>query len=349
MTPPQSSTFNLQSSIGALAPLPFPRVLQIALRGIRIRLGRSLVTLSGVVLGIAFLVSSLTTQLIDRAVGTERELRRTVNLMETVLRAEIGAPENKIIAIVACGGLSPPEQQFVASLAKSRPSALRGLNVTAPDVTPADAATLGASASAILVLGTAPRCDQSPLTLTSGMQSPLLLDSRTDRTFPEPLLPSIRRIAFFNAEPDRAERLARNARAEHFRLLWIVLISMAVTMTGVANALLMSVTERFREIGTIKCLGGLSRFIRTLFLIESALIGFAGSLIGALTGAGLTLLVYSLTYSFTAVFSALAYGWLLLIIATASVIGTILAMLAALYPAHTASRMLPAAALRSTV
>jgi ABC-type lipoprotein release transport system permease subunit len=122
-----------------------------------------------------------------------------------------------------------------------------------------------------------------------------------------------------------------------------------VTTIGVSNALLMSVTERFREIGTMKCLGALSRFIRTLFLIESSLIGFAGSVIGAILGALLPMVAYGFTYSFPQVFGSMPYGWLVLAAAASTIAGTVLSVVAALYPARFASRMVPASALRSTV
>ena len=41
------------------------------------------------------------------------------------------------------------------------------------------------------------------------------------------------------------------------RMLWLILVSMVVCAVGIANAMLMSVTERFREIATLKCLGAL--------------------------------------------------------------------------------------------
>ncbi|HIM09210.1 TPA: FtsX-like permease family protein, partial [Candidatus Poribacteria bacterium] len=64
--------------------------------------------------------------------------------------------------------------------------------------------------------------------------------------------------------------------------LWLVTMSLIVCVVGIANAMLMSVTERFREIGTMKCLGALDGFIVRLFLLESAFQGFVGALIGAL-------------------------------------------------------------------
>ncbi|MFW2366448.1 MAG: ABC transporter permease, partial [Desulforhopalus sp.] len=65
---------------------------------------------------------------------------------------------------------------------------------------------------------------------------------------------------------------------------WIVFLSLLVCIVGIINAQLMSVTERFREIGTLKCLGALDRFIVRIFVIEASLQGVAGSVVGALLG-----------------------------------------------------------------
>jgi len=155
---------------------------------------------------------------------------------------------------------------------------------------------------------------------------------------------------FFGKEAREQEsELVETARQERFRITWIVAVSLMVTVVTVANALLMSVTERFREIGTMKCLGALSSFIRTLFLIESALIGMAGSILGAIVGAVFTLVIYGFTYRFGPVFGSINYGWLFLAAGGAVVCGTLMSMAAAIYPARVASRMVPADALRSTV
>ena len=115
--------------------------------------------------------------------------------------------------------------------------------------------------------------------------------------------------------------------------------------------MLMSVTERFREIGTMKCLGALSAFVRTLFLLESAITGVGGGLIGGLVGLLFSYVAYGFTYGFglttsslSSVASGLALDFLLSFLA-----GVILAVAAALYPASVASRMVPADALRSNV
>jgi putative ABC transport system permease protein len=46
---------------------------------------------------------------------------------------------------------------------------------------------------------------------------------------------------------------------------WIIILSLLVCVVGIVNAQLMAVTERFREIGTMKCLGALDRFVLRLF------------------------------------------------------------------------------------
>jgi hypothetical protein len=55
---------------------------------------------------------------------------------------------------------------------------------------------------------------------------------------------------------------------------WIIILSLLVCVVGIVNAQLMAVTERFREIGTMKCLGALDRFILRLFILESRLGGY---------------------------------------------------------------------------
>src|SRR5262249_9292677 len=52
----------------------------------------------------------------------------------------------------------------------------------------------------------------------------------------------------------------------HARQIWLVVMSLVVCTVGISNSMLMSVTERFKEIGTMKCLGALDSFIVKLFL-----------------------------------------------------------------------------------
>jgi hypothetical protein len=339
----------LYTTIGEQTLPPFRRVFQIAVQGIRIRIGRSLVTLSGVVLGTAFLMSTVSTQFVDRAVARERDAQRQLATMENLLRAQVGALSGKILSVAVFGELSRLEMDLIARLREANPAALRlygsaqvtGLQVTVlPD--------FGRDSAAVLLLGNADKCPVALASLTEGMTTRLVLDSRAGRQCQTQ--PGIRVEPFFGPQlEDQQIRQARKAADERFRAIWIVIISLAVTIIGVANALLMSVTERFREIGTMKCLGALSSFIRRLFLIESFLIGLAGSTIGVVAGSLLTLMVYGAIYGFGMVFGTIAYAGLFGAALTSIIVGTILSVAAALYPARFASRMVPASALRSTV
>jgi hypothetical protein len=126
---------------------------------------------------------------------------------------------------------------------------------------------------------------------------------------------------------------------------WIVFLSLLVCVVGIINAQLMSVTERFREIGTLKCLGALDRFIVRLFVIEATMQGLAGGVVGALLGA---LVAFSASLIRFGLASATFIPWsdlgatVLYAIGT----GTGLSLLGVLYPAIVASRMQPVEAMR---
>lgn len=318
--------------IGKQVNLGFRRALRIALQGIRIRFGRSLVTVSGVVLGIAFLMSNLTGQIIQKAVSSEREQRQTVSLMVTMVQSEVGAFEGKPIAILAAGKLNAVEEKLLKALSAAKLQ--RGK---------------AEGSSLLLVLGDAKAVESSLEVLTAGMNQKVVLDSLRERNFAAGGT-EVRRELFFGQELEQqAEELRQKAIQQLFRTRWIILVSLLVTVIGVSNALLMSVTERFREIGTMKCLGALSRFIRVLFLIESSVLGMVGSAIGMLAGATLSLVVYGATYGFGLVIESMPFGLWFMSAIGAVVAGTVLSILAAIYPATFAARMVPASALRSTV
>ena len=67
-------------------------------------------------------------------------------------------------------------------------------------------------------------------------------------------------------------------------LTGIASISLLVGAIGIANTMFMSVMERTRQIGVLKSLGTTNAEVMKLFIIESALIGFIGGLIGIFLG-----------------------------------------------------------------
>jgi putative ABC transport system permease protein len=68
--------------------------------------------------------------------------------------------------------------------------------------------------------------------------------------------------------------------------LAIAFIALLVGAVGIITTLYTSVSERTKEIGTMKAIGAKSKFILTLFLSEALLIGILGSTLGILTGIG---------------------------------------------------------------
>jgi len=127
---------------------------------------------------------------------------------------------------------------------------------------------------------------------------------------------------------------------------WLISLSLLVCVVGIANAMLMSVTERFREIGTMKCLGALDSFIVKLFLLESTFQGFAGTTAGIIIGFALTFLLALLDYGGY----VLDYFPLSKIAESAGfalVVGTSLSLIGAMLPAYRAAKMEPVEAMRS--
>jgi putative ABC transport system permease protein len=126
---------------------------------------------------------------------------------------------------------------------------------------------------------------------------------------------------------------------------WIILLSLLVCAVGIVNAQLMAVTERFREIGTMKCLGALDRFILRLFLLEAGMQGLVGAGAGALAG-GLFALAVALIRFGGAALASISWGEVFLSMGLATGAGCVLSLLGVLYPALVAARMHPVEAMR---
>ena len=126
---------------------------------------------------------------------------------------------------------------------------------------------------------------------------------------------------------------------------WIIILSLLVCVVGIINAQLMAVTERFREIGNMKCLGALDRFILRLFILEAGMQGLAGAGAGALAGALFALTNGLLRFGFAAM---TLVSWLSVAgsVLIAIGVGCLLSLLGVLYPALIAARMQPVEAMR---
>mgnify|MGYP001090923022 CR=1 FL=1 len=129
--------------------------------------------------------------------------------------------------------------------------------------------------------------------------------------------------------------------------VWLISLSLLVALIGIVNAMLMSVTERFREIGTMKCLGALDSFIVRLFLIESTFQGLIGAGLGVVLGLLTAATWKTIQYGCPAMNSPAVWGQLLLDGLFALAVGTIIGVAASIYPAYTAARMAPVDAMRA--
>lgn len=116
-------------------------------------------------------------------------------------------------------------------------------------------------------------------------------------------------------------------------------ISLIVGGVGVMNVMLVSVTERRREIGIRRALGAKRRYIRRQFLIESMILSMIGGVLGIALGVGSSYII-----SFFAKWQfGISYSAILLGVGVSSSVGIFFGF----YPAHQASKLDPIIALRA--
>ena len=118
----------------------------------------------------------------------------------------------------------------------------------------------------------------------------------------------------------------------------IAAISLLVGGIGIMNIMLVSVTERTREIGLRKAIGANNKDIMFQFLIEAVLLSFIGGLLGILLGSGTSALI------------TVVAGWTVTVSLSSVVLATVFSLMVGivfgLWPARQASQLNPIEALR---
>lgn len=142
--------------------------------------------------------------------------------------------------------------------------------------------------------------------------------------------------------PEKIQEL----KDQRVQTYWMVGLAILISFVGIVNAMLMSVTERFREIGTMKCLGAIDSFVLKMFLIESVIEGVIGALFGVVAGIIIAYAEGMFTYG-TGVWTLLPAGWFMGVVGFSFVTGIVITVVAALYPAREAAKMTPVVALRA--
>ncbi len=136
--------------------------------------------------------------------------------------------------------------------------------------------------------------------------------------------------------------IAANTSVDHtltILLGGIAAISLIVGGIGVMNIMLVSVTERIREIGLRKALGATPRVIRRQFLVEASVLGLVGGVLGVLGGLLGVLYLPGLIGDPISISPTAAVGALVIALAIGVLFGV--------YPASRAAALAPIDALRS--
>jgi len=129
----------------------------------------------------------------------------------------------------------------------------------------------------------------------------------------------------------------------------IAMIAITVSTLGIINTMVMSILERYREIGIMKAIGASDKDVKKIFFFESGMIGFLGGIFGLALGWVVSMVINQVANHFLAkqgvpYVNYFSFPWWLCL---GAVLFSILISLAAgLYPALRAARVDPVVALR---
>jgi putative ABC transport system permease protein len=137
---------------------------------------------------------------------------------------------------------------------------------------------------------------------------------------------------------EQAKQLQELASNTNVQLLWIAGISLLVGGIGVMNIMLVTVTERTKEIGLKKAIGAKKSRILWQFLTEAAVLTCMGGILGVIAGIVMSKVISQITQAPTAI----SVGAILIAVAFSTLIGVVFGLI----PAVKASNLSPIEALR---
>lgn len=138
---------------------------------------------------------------------------------------------------------------------------------------------------------------------------------------------------------EQVKNMQKLSESTNNQLIWIASISLLVGGIGVMNIMLVSVTERTKEIGLKKAIGARKRTILAQFLTEASVLTSIGGILGVVTGIGLSKVVGKVTGSPTAI----SVPSIVIAVLFSTIIGVVFGLL----PSVKAANLNPIDALRS--
>ncbi|NWJ45754.1 MAG: FtsX-like permease family protein [Chloroflexi bacterium] len=150
----------------------------------------------------------------------------------------------------------------------------------------------------------------------------------------------------FNAQTstERNDQLKQASKGISDLLSYVGLLSLLIGSVGVVNTMLVVVGRRSTEIATLKALGMEVGQTVQVFMIESAILGFIGSVVGVILGELLTTVINKVAANF--INSELSYQFYLQPVILGLIVGIVTAVVFGLLPAYSASKIPPAQVLR---
>lgn len=153
----------------------------------------------------------------------------------------------------------------------------------------------------------------------------------------------------YESSVETAKAVQNNLSGINTAFLVLGIILLVVAAIGIVNTMGMAVIERTKSIGVMKSVGANRGAIRTIFLVQSSLIGLIGGVFGILIGSGINSLIQMFAVSKISssdvdmsINIGLPWYYLLVILAFAMAI----ALVSGIYPANKASKLDPIEALR---
>jgi putative ABC transport system permease protein len=149
-----------------------------------------------------------------------------------------------------------------------------------------------------------------------------------------------------------ADQFEQVTRAFYFMdmiLAAVGMIAIVVAALGIVNTMVMSILERFREIGIMKAVGASDGDVRRVFFFESGAIGLAGGAVGCALGWATSLLINRVVNFYLArqgVPPIHYFAFPVGIFAGAIAFSILVSLVAGIYPARRAARVDPVVALR---